>query len=226
MEPVGQAPVEQLRQVIERLVTGSTIVSALDGSVHDIFPVAVDQSEGEALRDCVIRNSAVHTIEVGLGYAVSTLYICQGLLGAGGSDPRHVVVDPHQEVRFRNCGLQVLAEAGVAELIDHFADESQVVLPRLLGEGRRFDLAFVDGNHRFDFVFVDLFYLGRLLRPGGVVFVDDCQLPGITRAMAFFMRNVGWTMELESSDHEGHHWAVLRTNEAPDSRPFTHFVDF
>jgi len=31
----------------------------------------------------------------------------------------------------------------------------------------------VDGNHRFDAVFVDLYYLGRLLRPGGVMFLDD-----------------------------------------------------
>ena len=30
-----------------------------------------------------------------------------------------------------------------------------MVLPRLLGEERRFDLALVDGNHRFDGVFLD-----------------------------------------------------------------------
>jgi predicted O-methyltransferase YrrM len=137
-----------------------------------------------------------------------------------------VVVDPHQEDRFRNCGLQVLTEAGVGDLVEHFAEESQIVLPRLLGEGRRFDLAFVDGNHRFDFVFVDLFFLGRILRPGGTVFVDDYQLPGLARAAAFFLRNVGWTLELVSPEHELHRWAVLRTNEAPDVRPFTSFVDF
>lgn len=226
MEPVGQPQIERLHQVIERLMAGSTIVAALDGSVHDIFPVAVDRSEGEALRDRVIRGGAVRSIEIGLGYGISTLYICEGLLATGESDPRHVVVDPYQEDRFRNCGLQVLAEAGVADLVEHFAEESQIVLPRLVSDGRRFDFAFVDGNHRFDFVFVDLFYLGRLLRPGGIVFVDDYQLPGIARAAAFFVRNVGWTLELASSEHEFHRWAVLRTNEAPDIRPFTSFADF
>ena len=83
----------------------------------------------------------------------------------------------------------------MAALVDHYAEESQFALPRFLDEGRRFDLAFVDGNHRFDWVFVDLFYLGRLLRPGGVVFVDNFT-PGIARAAAFFLSNVGKTLEI------------------------------
>ena len=39
-----------------------------------------------------------------------------------------------------------------------------IVLPRLVADGRRFDLALVDGTHRFDGVFLELVYLGRLVR--------------------------------------------------------------
>ncbi|MGO9082369.1 MAG: hypothetical protein ACLQDY_25630 [Streptosporangiaceae bacterium] len=56
--------------------------------------------------------------------------------------------------------IRLLDEARVTGLIEHHAGESHAVLPRLLGEGRQFDLAIVDGNHRFDAVFVDLYYLG------------------------------------------------------------------
>jgi predicted O-methyltransferase YrrM len=226
MEYVGAVESGRLRRVIEGLVDNATVVAALDGSVHDVFPVAIDHLEGEALRDCVIHEGAVRTIEIGLGYGVSSLYIVEGLLSAGGSGPRHVAIDPYQEVRFRNCGLQLLDEAGVALLVDHYPEESQVVLPRLLSERQSFDLAFVDGNHRFDSVFVDLFYLGRLLRPGGVVFIDDYQLPGVARASAFFANNVDWTLESSSPDDHFHRWAVFRTNTKPDARPFTYFVDF
>ncbi len=56
---------------------------------------------------------------------------------------------------------------------------------------RSFDLAFVDGsNHRFDALFVDLYYLGRLVRPGGIVFLEDYQLPALARAASFFLTNV------------------------------------
>ena len=138
---------------------------------------------------------------------------------------RHVAVDPYQSTRFADCGLQFLEEAGVAELVELIDEESQVVLPRFVAEGRRFDLAFVDGNHRFDGVFLDLVYLGRLVRPGGIVFVDDYDLPAVARAARFCLTNLDWILE-ESAHDEVHRWAVLRTSRVPDTREFDHFVDF
>jgi predicted O-methyltransferase YrrM len=111
-------------------------------------------------------------------------------------------------------------------MVEFHNGESQLVLPRLLEDGRRFDLAFVDGNHRFDGVFVDLVYLGRLIRPGGVVFVDDYQLPAVARAASFFVANVGWTVAQVSPADELHQWAVLRTSTVADTRRFDDFVDF
>jgi hypothetical protein len=110
--------------------------------------------------------------------------------------------------------------------VEHHAEESQITLPRLLSQGRRFDLAVVDGNHRFDAVFLDLAYLGRLLRPGAIVFLDDYHLPAIARAASFFLTNRGWTLEEISTAEDRHHWAVLRTSTTPDTRPFDYFVDF
>ncbi len=69
------------------------------------------------------------------------------------------------------------------------------MFPRLLIEGRRFDLAFLDGNHRFEAVFLDLIHAGRLLKEGGIVFVDDTQLEGVRRAVEFCVTNLGWTIE-------------------------------
>jgi len=99
----------------------------------------------------------------------------------------------------------------VADIVEHHREESQIVLPRFVSEGRCFDLAFVDGNHRFDGVFIDLSYLARLLRKGGIVFVDEYQLPAVARATAFFVTNVGCTLEEVSVAADDHHWAVLRT---------------
>jgi predicted O-methyltransferase YrrM len=198
----------------------------MDASRHRIFPVAVSPAEGEALRHWVVREDAARTIEVGLGYGIATLFLCEGLLRNGEATARHVVIDPNQRSRFRDCGLQVLEEAGVTGLVEHHAEASEIVLPRLLGEGRTFDLAVVDGNHRFDGVFVDLIYLGRLLDPGGVVFLDDYQLPAVAKAVAFFLTNRAWQLEEVSPPDEVHQWAVLRTSMDPDRRPFDHFVEF
>ena len=216
----------KVRQVIERVVHDGKVTATADGSEHEIFPVAASVAEGKALHDWVVRERASRTIEIGLGYGVSTLFICDGLLHAGHDAPRHIAIDPFQSRRFSNVGLQLLGEAGVSQMVEHIAEESQFVLPRLCSSGKTFDLAFVDGNHRFDRVFVDLFYLGRLLRPGGVVFMDDYQLPGVARSASFFVSNVGWRVEEVSGDDDLHQWAVLRTSTEADTRPFTYFVDF
>jgi predicted O-methyltransferase YrrM len=220
------AALRQVRQVIERLVHDGTVVARSDGTVHRLFPVAVGAAEGEALRGWVLREGATRTIEIGLGYGISALFVCEGLLRNGDTAAKHLVVDPHQAVRFADCGLQVLEEAGVASLVEHHAQESQIALPRFLSEGRRFDLAFVDGNHRFDGIFLDLVYLGRLLGAGAIVLVDDYQLPAVARAASFCLTNLGWTFEEVSPVDELHQWAVLRTSAVPDTRPFDYYVEF
>jgi predicted O-methyltransferase YrrM len=209
----NETPSQQLRQlrdVIDRLVRDGEAVARSDGSVHALFPVAIGPAEGEELRACVIREAATRTIEIGLGYGLSALFICDALLANGDEAAGHVVIDPHQATRFADCGLQFVEEAGVADLVEHHAEESQIVLPRFLEAGRRFDLAFVDGTHRFEAVFVDLFYLGRLVRSGGIVFVDDYQLPVVASAVSFFTTNREWTIEAVSAPDEHHQWVVLR----------------
>jgi predicted O-methyltransferase YrrM len=214
-----------VREVLERLQREGSVVAS-DGSAHDLFPVAIPAAEGEALREYVIREGASRTLEVGLGYAVSTLYICDGLIENGDASAKHVAVDPYQSSRFANCGLQLLAQAGAEKLVEHRSEPSQVALPRFVEEGLSFDLAFVDGDHRFDGVFVDLVYAGRLVRPGGIVILDDHQLPAIERAACFFRSNLGWAIEELSPPDPHHQWIVMRTSQVPDRRPFDFFVDF
>ena len=213
------------REILERLTRDGELVARSDGSRHAVFPVAIGAGEGEALEAWVRRHAATRTIEVGLGYGIAALFICAGLSDAG-AGAAHLAIDPHQATRFAGCGLQVIAEAGLADLVELLEERSEIALPRLLAEHRTFDFAFVDGNHRFDGVFLDLIYLGRLLRPGGVVFVDDHQLPAVARAASFCTTNLGWTVEETAADDPRHNWAVLRTAPTPDERRYDHFVEF
>ncbi len=75
-------------------------------------------AEGEALRDRVVHEGAAKTVEIGLGYGLSALFVCEGLLANVGGAARHVAVDPAQATRFADCGLQVLADAGLAQLVE------------------------------------------------------------------------------------------------------------
>ncbi len=94
-DPDLGSALRRVRGVIERLVRDGTAVARSDGTLHDIFPVAVYAAEGEALRDWVLREGATRTIEIGLGYGISALHICEGLLGNANPESRHLALDPY-----------------------------------------------------------------------------------------------------------------------------------
>lgn len=229
MEPKKSKPdLSKLIDVMERLARQGSVVSRADGSTHQVFPVAVTPEEGESLRGWVAREKAARTIEIGLGYGIAALHACAGLLAGSAEEPepRHVALDPNQRSRFGDVGLQLLDEARFSELVEFHPRASEYALPDFLEEDRSFDFAVVDGNHRFDGVFLDLWYLGRLLRPSSVVFLDDYQLPGVAKAASFFVSNLDWQLEEVSPSDDLHQWAVLRTSPLPDRRSFEHFVPF
>lgn len=161
----SRAP-RRVRAVIERVIAKGTLVARSDGSLHELFPVAASAAEGRALREWIVRERATRTIEIGLGYGISVLHVCEGLLANATPTVHHAVIEPYRATSFSDCGLQLLEEACISGLVEHHAQESQLTLPRLRGERRVFDLACIDGNHRFDGIFGDLLYLGRLVRPG------------------------------------------------------------
>src|SRR2546422_6433574 len=107
----------QLQAVISRLLESRTVVARRDGKLHELFPVGIPSREGEALRAWVRREAAVSTIEVGLGYGISALFICDGLLANGHPNARHVALDPNQSEGFSDVGVQVIDEAGASRML-------------------------------------------------------------------------------------------------------------
>jgi predicted O-methyltransferase YrrM len=162
------------------------------GDPVELVPHSIERSQGEGLRDLAVAEGAERTIEVGLALGISALFLCQAVLARGG---RHVAVDPFQMESWNGAGLRTLRDAGARDLVEVIEEESQLALPRLVVEGRQFDLAFVDGDHRFEGVFLDLYFMTRLVRPGGVVVVDDMWMPAVRTAVAYVEKNLAATLE-------------------------------
>jgi predicted O-methyltransferase YrrM len=162
------------------------------GDVIALSPHSIERDQGEALCELAIAEGAEQTIEVGLALGMSALFLCQAVTPRGG---RHVAIDPFQESSWGGAGVMTLEAAGVREHVEVIAEESQLALPRLVTEGRVFDLAFVDGDHRFESALIDLYFLTRLVRPEGLVVMDDMWMPSIRTVVAYAERNLGVTLE-------------------------------
>ena len=167
-------------------------VPASDGTAMSLAPHTIDRAAGEALRDLAIAEEAERTIEVGLGLGLSALYLCRAVSERAG---HHVAIDPFQQESWGGAGLRTLRDAGAEQIVEVIAEESQLALPRLVAHGSEFDFAFIDGDHRFEGVFLDLYYMTRLVRPGGLVVVDDLWMPSVRMAVAYVERNLGATLE-------------------------------
>jgi predicted O-methyltransferase YrrM len=162
------------------------------GQPIQLSPHSIERHDGVALRDLVSAEGAERTIEVGLALGISALWFCEAVAPRGG---RHVAVDPFQQRSWNGAGLRTLRDAGVEDRVEVIEEESQLALPRLVAEGREFDFAFVDGDHRFDGAFLDLYYMTRLVRPGGLIVVDDMWMPSIRTAVSYVEKNLGLTLE-------------------------------
>jgi predicted O-methyltransferase YrrM len=161
-----------------------------DGEVP-VLPHGLPKVDSDGIAALVAAEQARTTLEVGAGVGVGTLAICEALLAGPGGD--HTVVDPY--AFGGDVAVYALRAAGVEGMVTRLREPSQLALPRMVAEERRFDLILVDGGHRFDDVFLDLVYADRLLEPGHVVVIDDLWMPAIRAATSYIERNLGYELE-------------------------------
>jgi len=147
----------------------------------------------DVLRDLFISEHVETVVEVGLAYASSALAIGEALVTVDPPHPRHVIIDPFQERDWSNVGWDQLRSAGLDSISSLVLAPSSIALPQLVAEGLDADAAFVDGSHRFHEVFLDLYYLRKIVRPGGLIVLDDSDKPSVRTAARYYERNLGWT---------------------------------
>jgi predicted O-methyltransferase YrrM len=181
---------EHIRDVRQRL--------ARDGPrwtrdhADDFNTVTVPERDCDALRDLLIVESVETVVEVGLAYGSSALAIGEALVSVGARRPLHVIIDPLQATAWSNVGWQLLRSAGLDPIARLILQPSSMALPQLIAEGLTADAAFVDGSHRFHEVFVDLYFLRKIVRPGGVIVLDDHCWHSVRTAAHYFQVNMGW----------------------------------
>jgi predicted O-methyltransferase YrrM len=145
------------------------------------------------LRDLLIADGAETVVEVGLAYGSSALAIGEALVTVDPPHPRHVIIDPFQQRVWSNVGWDQLRSAGLDSVATLMLAPSSIALPHLVAEGLAADAAFVDGSHRFHEVFVDLYFLRKVVRPGGLIVLDDAWAPSVRTAVHYYEQNLGWT---------------------------------
>ena len=177
-------------QVLEEIIRTGTVRTSEGEALplHSHIP----PEEGALLQQIIRRSRPTVSLEIGLAYGVSAMYICEALRDVAAEV--HVVLDPLQEEEWKGVGLRNLTLAGYGELVRFEPFPSSRALPRLVDEGLRVDFAFVDGSHRFDDTLVEFFYLDLLLRTGGIMAFDDAGMESIQKVLRFALANRAYSV--------------------------------
>lgn len=154
---------------------------------------AVSKQEARVLGDLISDYGCQRTLETGVALGISTLAITQAVSEQGGI---HYGIDPLQRSEHRGAALDLLEEHRLSQSFELREGPSHVELPRLLEEGHRFDLVFIDGWHTFDNKLLDYFYGDRMLSVGGWLVVHDLWFPSVRKLLGF-VRGQG-TYEIDS----------------------------
>ncbi|MGE0724323.1 MAG: class I SAM-dependent methyltransferase [Alphaproteobacteria bacterium] len=115
------------------------------------------------------------SLEVGFGLG----YSAAALLHAGVEQHVTIECEPGRLPLARENAARAARPGQVLRVLE---GPSDLVLPQLVIAGERFDLMLIDGGHRFDDVLVDSHFARFLVRPGGLMVLDDAKMAA-TRAV-------------------------------------------
>jgi predicted O-methyltransferase YrrM len=165
-----------------------------DGERYPIEVYSVTPTRGEFVYKTALESGATSSLEVGMAWGMTSLCILEALVRNGAGERAHVIIDAFQSKIFHNAALRSIRELGLASMVEFHEERSEYALPHLAQEERKFDFVFIDGDHSFAAAFVDIFYAHRMLKPGGVMVLDDVHFDPVYMASRFLELNYRYSV--------------------------------
>ncbi len=192
-----------------------------DSPVKILRNTRISVQQGAAIHALIRGMPAVRTLEIGFAYGYSTIWI----LDAHRVHPNavHIAVDPFEKTGWDGIGLRAIEQLSyVPKTCFRWMENPSIhALTSLIRDGELFDLIYIDGAHLFDYIMVDMFLCDKLLKPEGLMILDDMWLGAVQRAVRFTEANRAYVREQNAESNI----AVLRKLR-DDDRAWDHYVDF
>lgn len=179
--------------------------------------IPINKEEGEYIYHFLRAHPSVgKTLEIGLGYGVSAIYI------ASATHKIHTIIEPSRQSTYTDVAISNLKRLSLVNNCRYYWQPSHTALPLLLQKKETFDFAFIDGDHKYDSVFIDFYYIDLLLNIGGYVIFHDIQMYSIQTVLKWIQTNKkNYIVEKNPSPF----LAVVRKT-GTDTRHWSHFSEF
>lgn len=210
---------EPFRSILLSMYAGEPQPGADDRS-HSLDGISsISPEQGMWIYEFCRRTKPAKTVEIGLAYGFSTLYILAALYENG--EGSHTSIDPFQSA-YHEIGMHQPARVNMERVFRHIKERSYPAMTDLARKSEMFDFIFIDGNHRFDDALVDFTLSSEVCANGGHIVFDDMWMDAIQRAVAFVRLNRKDFSEVQTPIRN---IAVFR-RIAADKRNWDHYLEF
>jgi predicted O-methyltransferase YrrM len=179
----------------------------------------ISEPEGMWIYETCRRLKPKRTLEIGLAYGFSTIYILAAIdqTGAG----HHTALDPFQD-SWHGVGALQAKHLGMESSFQMLEEFSVAALARFATQKNRFELIYIDGNHRFDDVVVDFTLAAEVCPMGGNIILDDMWMPSVQATVSWIRSNRKDFREVSTPvDNIAHFERIDK-----DRRAWDHFMRF
>jgi predicted O-methyltransferase YrrM len=159
-------------------------------SYRDYPSRSIMSDESRALlHHLILMRRPERVLEIGTYNAGTTEVMARALWEAGHG---HIeTIDPFGGERCPPIIASLPPE--VAKLVTFRPENSATHFDRAMSSNIHYDLVLVDGNHEFEFALFDVMCAARLMRPGGLIVMDNIEQVGPRLATRLFLeRNPDW----------------------------------
>lgn len=181
--------------------------------------IGINIAEGSVVHKCIRDFSLKRTLEVGFGYGFSTVWILDALRNQEGAS--HFAMDPFELSHWHGIGVK---QTERLKGITHFTWKEEYsihCMSEIIRTGEKFDFVYLCGAQRFDDVLLNFFMADQLLRPKGIIALDDIWLNAAKTVLSFIATNRSYEQITQPSKS-----IALLKKLNDDNRPWNHYVPF
>ncbi len=141
------------------------------------------------LHHLIVTRRPERVLEIGSWSAKTTEVMARALWEAGRGQIE--TIDPFGGER---CPAAIASfPPELQKLVTFRAENSAAHFDRAMSSNTQYDLVLIDGNHEFEFALFDVMCTARLMRPGGLIVMDNIEQVGPRLAAKLFLeRNPPW----------------------------------
>ena len=142
------------------------------------------KEQGLFLQELFDKVKPIKTLEVGLAYGISALFILEKHREYLNPPKSHIIIEPYP---WNGVAEFNINNEKLSELVEYFYEKSDDVLPKLYYKKEKIQFAYIDTTKIFDTVLQDFYFLDKILDVNGIIILDDCGggWPGVQKVARF-----------------------------------------